>query len=116
MKKTRTDIFKNYSIAPDSPACSFEMTIEKLVLLETLDRIGVIEDYTNVIKFYHPETGQVMGKDLVIQNDEYQHINVSKAGFMYRGPRRVIANNAIFLSEPEYNVLVTSCNDGTIRS
>ncbi|CAG9334724.1 unnamed protein product [Blepharisma stoltei] len=116
MKKTRTDVIKNYSLSPVLIACPNSMTVERLVLMETLDRIGVIEDYTHIVKFYNPETGKTMGKELQVQNEEFQQINIHQASYLYKGPRRVIVNNAAFLPEPEYQYLVTLCNDGTIRS
>ncbi|CAG9330960.1 unnamed protein product [Blepharisma stoltei] len=116
MKKTRVDSIKNYSLSSVKPAYNSEGIIEKLINLEALDRIGVIEDYSNIVKFYHPETGQVMGRDLQVKNEESQYIGGEKDGIPYRGPKKAIVHNAIFLPEPEYQFLLTSCNDGTIRT
>lgn len=115
MKKTRVDSIKNYSLSSTKPAYDSEGIIERLVNMETLDRIGVIEDYSNIIKFYHPETGQVMGRELQVKNEDI-FIGGEKNGVTYRGPKKAIVHNAIFLPEQGYQLLLTSCNDGTIRS
>ena len=85
--------------------------IEKLINMESLDRIGIIEDFSNIIKFYHPETGQVMGRDLVIKNEASRKDNEEGIS---KGPKRAVVSNALFLTDLQ--ILLTSCNDGSIRS
>lgn len=62
------DAIKNYAPSNCVTAHKSESVAEKLVNLSDLDRIGVIEDYANVVKFYHPETGQKMGHNLKIES------------------------------------------------
>lgn len=116
LKKNRVDAIKNYSQSTTKLNFRSDKMIEKLVNMEGLDRVGVIEDFSNVIKFYHPDTGQVMGRELVIKNENIKIPKKNGEEILNRGAKRAVVNNALFLSDPGMDILLTSCNDGTIRS
>lgn len=116
-QKTKADSIKNYGPSTVLPLHNIESVVEKLVNMESLDRIGCIEDFSNVVKFYHPETGQQIGRNLKITYEDARFIPSST----FKPPplkktKRVIVHNAIFLPEHEYQVLLTSCNDGSVRT
>lgn len=116
-QKNRPDSIKNYGPSTVLPLQNIESVVEKLINMESLDRFACIEDFSNVVKFYHPETGQQIGRNLKINYEETRYI----AGSTYKPAplkktKRVIVHNAIFLPEHEYQVLLTSCNDGSVRT
>lgn len=139
-KKNRVDAIKTYSQSAVRCTHKSDSNIEHLVNLESADRIGVIEDYSNVVKFYSPETGQVIGRELKIEIENSKVVRY-KCDFCkvtgsqkvdpeekkakctcqeltipYKTAKKAPVLNALYLSEPEYNILVTANNDGSIRS
>lgn len=116
LKKNRVDAIKNYSQSLTKSSFRSDKMIEKLINMESLDRVGIIEDFSNVIKFYNPDTGQVMGRELVIKSDDGKSMKKDSEDLGNRGPKRAVVSNALFLSEPDMQILLTSCNDGIIRS
>ena len=116
LKKNRVDAIKNYSQSVIRSAFHSDKMIEKLINMEGLDRIGIIEDFSNVIKFYNPDTGQVMGRELVIKNEDTKTRKKDMEEVISRGPKRAVVSNALFLPDQDLQILLTSCNDGTIRS
>lgn len=116
LKKNRVDAIKNYSQSVTKSSFRSDKMIEKLVNMESLDRIGIIEDFSNIIKFYNPDTGQVMGRELVIKSDDGKTAKKDMDDLASRGPKRAVVSNALFLPEQDLQILLTSCNDGIIRS
>lgn len=140
-KKNRVDAIKNYSVSAVHCTHRSDSNVEHLVSLESVDRIGVVEDYSNVVKFYSPETGQTIGKELKIEIEnsktvkyrcEYCKATASvkvvdleekkakcecqELTFPYKKAKKAPVLNALYLPEPEYNILVTANHDGSIRS
>jgi WD40 repeat protein len=116
LKKNRVDAIKNYSQSTTKSAFRSDKMIEKLINMESIDRIGIIEDFSNIVKFYNPDTGQVMGRDLVIKSDDGKTTKKDLDDLVGRGSKRAVVSNALFLPEPDLQILLTSCNDGIIRS
>jgi len=139
-KKNRVDAIKNYSLSAVRCTHKSDTNIEHIVSLESADRIGVVEDYSNVVKFYSPETGQVIGRELKIEIGHSNPIKyrcencknpvIVKEGEVeekkkctcmdltipYKKAKKAPVLHALYLSEPEYNILVTANHDGSIRS
>ncbi|OMJ91751.1 hypothetical protein SteCoe_5652 [Stentor coeruleus] len=116
LKKNRVDAIKNYSQSAIKSSFHSDKMIEKLINMEGLDRIGIIEDFSNVIKFYNPDTGQIMGRELVIKSEDIRSNKKESDEVISRGPKRAVVNNALFLPDTDMQILLTSCNDGMIRS
>jgi WD40 repeat protein len=116
LKKNRVDAIKSYSQSNIKTSFHSDKMIEKLINMESLDRVGVIEDFSNVVKFYNPDTGQVIGRDLVVKSEDFRSNRKDNEEIINRGPKRTVVSNSLFLSDPNMQILLTCCNDGTIRS
>lgn len=134
-KKNRVDAIKNYSLSAVRCTHKTDANIEHLVDLESADRIGVIEDNSNVVKFYSPETGQAIGRELKIEIENSKMVKYKCDSckhpkpdaeekkctcfdlvIPYKKAKKAPVFNALYLPEPEYNILVTANSDGSIRS
>jgi WD40 repeat protein len=113
--KSRIDSIKNYSISKVDPNHRSEVPVERIVDLEFADRIGVIENYSNVIKFYHPETGAEMGRPLKIEADEMSYLHFKGGVVAYKGNRKAVVLNALAVNDPDLEMLMTSTNDCKIK-
>ena len=109
-KFNQIDSIKNYSLSSLKLSFSSEKGIQKLINLEDIDRFGVIEEYSDTIQFFHPETGQVVGHELQLQfQDKKNPLNSS-----FKSDRKAVIHDALYISELQ--VLLTSTNDCLIRT
>lgn len=111
-KKNKVDAIKTYSHSKSSPTFVSDSNIEHLINMDSIGKFGVVEDYSNTVRIFSSETGQPVGKNLEITNEIYK-LN-SKNKKIHRASKKVLVHDGLFLQDQ--NLVLTSCNDCTIRA
>ncbi len=116
--KHKSDEVKNYTPAHIKIGKKFPNLLTKAVYIEEIDRIAILEEGTDEILFINHDTGAINDKKLLVRAppDADNKTKVDANDHPVTRAEKSMVLDMIYIRDKDSNYLMTSSNDGAIRT